>query len=347
MIRRLAASLALAASLLAPTAVLAASPAGAYEISGIENDRGRLEAAGKMQIDGSGLVATVGCNTFTAAVTEFGDGFVSFGEVASTKMGCLDPAQAAAEEALAAILAAGTLRLGDGQLDSPAGRLLVTFFPSGDDPVVVMPEPLPVEISPDPNATPDPLAGFSLDQCVGVLSPEELEPYGIGVVNPDGSGSSGSGGAVSEPGVIVPDATSGTVSGGGTDGYSGTTSGSEAVAPPTVIDPAPVPMPAETPGTDVKPLPVEAGPMPMPIVEPGLVPTAEQCRELLSRIRTLGAPMPAAADGEAALTGAGAEDAAANDQPSLVGIVVATFVAGLTILGLAYGRATRSRPSGD
>lgn len=291
---------------------LAADPplAGGYGIRGLEGPDGTLEVDGKLWIDTTSLGVSVGCNTIEAQLIAVEADVVRFGPARTTEMGC-QPELAAAEALIARLLGAQELRRDGDALVSPAGRILLVPTTGVDPGPAGSPKPAETTVPIEP------VASFSLEQCIGILPDEELAPYGIGPL----AGSAG------------------TSTGGGTSGSAGgSASGSGGgVAPePILVDPVPVEsgavdpapvepapaasaqapdasaptasaMPAETP-SGIYPLPAPSDAIATdpnggkPLVDPAVLPAAsdgpslayqpnaEECRALLSRIRTVGAP---------------------------------------------------------
>jgi heat shock protein HslJ len=383
-----------AAALAAPGTALAADPtpvapgpavvARAFEITGMVVGGRKLDIPGKLLLQGSQLTASVGCNTIGGPVAIDGN-VVTAGPLMTTEMGC--PGDVGeAEAALIRFLTAGPITMTTGQWANAAGTLFVRDaglvpepVPSGPPDVTVTSPPEPAVVIPSG----DPLAGITLQDCVGILPADELP----GMAGGTGGGSSGSGsggagtsgGAVapgsaggSEPGSkAVPAPSAGDLVGGGpvasatvdqAPGVTATAGTAPASTPATVpaVPPAAPDassVPPVEPSLGVPPVPVPAvDPAPVPGVDPtpvpgGRTPTLAECRELVARIRTAIPPAGAATLGGAAGDGAanGApEMAAASDRSAAAGppvlLVVALVLVSIAALGaLAFGIRRRSR----
>lgn len=352
---RLFAGLALAASLVAPAAALAADPsppAGAWEIVSLEGPEGIVPAPGKLLIENGSLSASVGCNQLGAAISEITPSSITLGPVMSTKMACPEDL-VTPENMLIAILSSGRLSFvedaaGEQGFTGDAGRITVRYMgmvPPGPKVSAAPAESVassapgaevgPEIGAPDPSAMAiDPLppivAGFALERCVGVLSDEELAPF-------LGRTSSGS----------APAASALPAEGGGAPAVDG--------GPVPVASDLPLEVPPFDPGASagsipVDPLPpVEVMSPPLPDLAPDAVPTVEQCRALLASLRVaaeavpmlLGAPAMAAADATAPKR-ANANDDEREELPVLP-LALVTLAGVLGVLAIARYRLRRPR----
>lgn len=246
------------AALLAPAQALAAGSASAttdryFVITGLVLGDQKIEASGKMAIQGGQLMASVGCNSIGGKVSVDGDVVTITEPLVQTEMACQGVAMAA-EDALAKILDHGPFRItagawvGNGaqidvdELDVPAaGRTLPPDQPIGSSPAPIV----------------DPLAS---------CPPIEIDP-GFGGGSTGSGGSSGSGGGTTGVGTAPGAGSAGSAGSEGNAG-SGATPG-ENPAGTAVAEPAgtamaePVEVPPATPAT-------EPGGEPDPNATPGL-----------------------------------------------------------------------------
>lgn len=355
---------------LAPAAALAAEPLVVtwrhYEITGLVLGDEAIAAAGKLSLgSNAALSATVGCNSIGATAAETDTGTYRIADVLSTTMAC-DGSLMVAEGALLKILSAGELTLATDELSNGSGRILLRAAGTSEtvEPGTVDPESPVSTSAPDATGAPGPVdevPSFSIEQCVGVLSDEELAPYlgrPIDGTVSSGSGSSGSGSAGGSGGGVVEPVPS---------------AGEEPPpvviepVPPVVVEPVPsaVVEPPKVPDASlvVDPVPVPVDPVPVPVdpvpvpVDPGTeqeapapgvpgpVPTVEDCRALLASIRTFGSgeAMPPVMANDSV---AGAASGAARDSSSggSSGMLLAVGATALLAAAVALLLVRRRRP---
>jgi heat shock protein HslJ len=292
------------AALAAPGAALAADPTPVtghyFEIVGISVGGTKIEIAGKLALEGTRLMASVGCNSIGGDVAVDGD-VLTPGQLVTTDMACTGDI-GTADAALVKFFNGGPITMAATTWTNAVGVLSVKDAGTS----VIEPAPTDggiVVSPPDPGTSFDPgfTGSFSLDQCVGILPADEF-PSMTGGGSGSGSGSSGSstGSGTTDPGTIgsgsggapAPDATGSLDQGTGTTPADGGPDAPPPDASPIAVDP--IPLPYET-ASDL-PLPIETpvvDPLPAPSVGPdasAAVPTLEQCRALVSSIKTFGGP---------------------------------------------------------
>lgn len=281
--RSLSLTLLAVAALLTPTVAIAATPvappaatARYFEIRGLVLGGTKLDAGGKLVVDGSKLVASAGCNMIGGEVRVNGDSVTIVGSTVMTEMAC-PGTNGDAEALLIKILALGTFKITDAAWLADGGEIVTVEIPASIPGPVGSPPDEPV--TSDPNGTiVDPGPGGPTYSCPpipadGGTNPVDVGPAGgptIGAGNGSGGSSgSGSGGTVTAtPGTVTvePDATGGS--------EPAATPGSEPAATPE-IKPAETAndLPLETGSVDplppAPPSPGETGPLGQPDPDPG------------------------------------------------------------------------------
>jgi heat shock protein HslJ len=281
--RSLSLTLLAVAALLTPTVAMAATPvappaatARYFEIRGLVLGATKLDAGGKLVVEGSKLVASAGCNMIGGEVRVNGDSVTIVGSTVMTEMAC-PGTNGDAEALLIKILALGTFKITDGAWLADGGEIVTVEIPASIPGPVGSPPDEPV--TSDPNGTiVDPGPGGPTYSCPpipadGGTNPVDVGPAGgptSGAGNGSGGSSgSGSGGTVTAtPGTVTvePDATGGS--------EPGATPGSEPAATPE-IKPAETAndLPLETGSVDplppAPPSPGETGPVGQPDPDPG------------------------------------------------------------------------------
>ena len=300
--------------------------------------------AGKLNIDGAKLAASVGCNSMGGEVTIDGE-TLTIGSLMTTEMACLG-ALGDADAALAKVLTGGPRTMAPGEWKNVTGALFLRD-------AGLSPEPVP---SGNPGGTvvsppDDPLAGLTMDQCMGIL-PADQVPGAIGGSGSgsspgsagSGGGTSGSGGTTTEP---APGATAGAVDGGPAPVE---TAALDPIAPPPAPDASS--KPAVDPGAAVTP---DSSPLAKPAVLPGgRTPTLAECLALVARMSATtsngAVPGAPAVDGGVALGGGetvqAMDKAIDTSSAAPVVLVAAVIAAGFLVLaGIALVLRRRSRPA--
>jgi len=200
------------AALVAPAVAIAggsSSPAAqSFVITGMVLGDQEADASGKVSIEGSQLIASVGCNTISGAVDLDGDTLTVSGPLAMTEMGC-PTAIGGAEGMLIKVLQHGPFRIGAGAWSGDGATLLVEELAAGvpgpnastpDDPV----SSSPGEVTIDPSASCPPLPSG-----LNGTTPVDGGPGSAGGSSGStGSGTAGSGSAPAATAVDLPAARS-------------------------------------------------------------------------------------------------------------------------------------------
>ncbi|HJW21535.1 MAG TPA: META domain-containing protein, partial [Candidatus Limnocylindrales bacterium] len=209
--RSLPLALLVVAALLAPAATAAAGdqtspPSRSFIVTGLVFGDQRVEASGKLGIEGGRLFASVGCNTIGGTVLLDGDTLTIPEPLAMTEMAC-PGAVGDTEAMLIKVLQAGPFRIGNGAWTGNGAAILVEELPAG----------------------PGPGPGASLTPPDGIVS-SSLQPGGVEPMVscppiPDGVNGT-------PPADGAPNAGSGGGSAGGTGGSTGSGGTTEAGSGP-------------------------------------------------------------------------------------------------------------------
>ena len=366
---RQALSLALAAVLLLPAAGLAADPVAPpiapaapghyYVVEGVERGANTIKVQGKLWIEGDRLGVSVGCNTIGAAIAFDGKILRITGPLTTTEMGC--PADlAAAESGLIAALGGGPFSVDGSAFSGKDVRILAAAMGTRTGPIM----------PPDGGVIVYPGIPFDPLLCKDLVTPEEWSALFGAEGASDGSTGAAPGSA---PG-FDPGATPGSQPGAAAGSGSGSSSGSAGsagsgattitnpapgrVAPATPFGPAgtpgvvePFPRPGVVPPAVSLPLPSVPAGKGAPVVGPGpaATPSAELCRELLTRVQALATDMmglPKAAGG-ATNELAVARDAASITRVSGEASFALILALGLLLIGWIRSVAGRPSPGSD
>jgi hypothetical protein len=166
--RSLSLTLLAVVALLTPTVAMAATPvappaARHFEIRGLVLGGTKLDAGGKLVVDGSKLVASAGCNMIGGEVRVGGDSVTIVGSTVMTEMAC-PGANGDAEAFLIKILALGTFRITDRAWLADGGEIVTVEIPASIPGPVGSPPDEPVTT--DPNGTiVDPGPGGPTHSC--------------------------------------------------------------------------------------------------------------------------------------------------------------------------------------
>jgi heat shock protein HslJ len=222
-----------AASLLAPALAFAASPtptARYFEIQGLVIGDQKVEASGKLGIEGTKLYASVGCNTIGGEVELDGDTVTIVGPTSTTEMAC-PGSSSVAEDTLVKILGLGAFTITAGSWDADGGQILTVEVP--------VTAPVPNASAPDEPVSSSPGAvivdpAFTCPPTPSGVNGGTTPGSGPGAVSGSGGGSPGSGGNSSSS---------------GSTGTGTASPGTVTVDPGgTSVDPAPpAPVPADSP----------------------------------------------------------------------------------------------------
>jgi len=229
-------------ALIGPASALAApSPAAAvsrsFEIRGLALGDIKIEASGKIAIDGTKLSASAGCNWIGGTVAVDGDVVTLVGPTFMTEMACPGPA-GDAEAVLIKILDLGTFTITDHGWLADGGAIVTVELASVG--------PGPAGSPPDEPITSNP--GGPVESCPPVPSGTNSTVVDGGPAFDSGGGSSGSGGSSS--------------GGGSTEPNPGSAPGSEPGGEPGGTPGIDVPPPAPNPGETASTGPTEPEPSP-------------------------------------------------------------------------------------
>jgi heat shock protein HslJ len=154
--RSLSLTLLAVAALLAPAVAMAATPAAPpaataryFEIRGLVLGGTKLDAGGKLAVEGSKFVASAGCNMIGGEVRVGGESVTFVGPTFMTEMAC-PGANGDAEALLIKILALGTFKITDGGWLADGGEIVTVEIPAST--------PGPVGSPPDEPVTTGPIA---------------------------------------------------------------------------------------------------------------------------------------------------------------------------------------------
>jgi heat shock protein HslJ len=315
-VRALPLAILAATSLLMPAAAFAGgsptTPVRSFVIQGLTLGDQKVEASGKLAIEGSQLMASVGCNSIGGSVTLDGDVLTIPEPLVMTEMAC-PGVNGDVEAMLIKVLQRGPFRITTGAWIGDGASIIVEELPAGPGPGATAPAPDdPITSEPDPGTT-DPSASCT-----------------PGAGGPDtGSGTSGSSGSGSGTSGSAPGDAPGSVVGSG----GGSTSVDTPPAPPAVSPEA---------GVSDEQAPPEPGSDPQVVIDPGFDPsgvldrpvTADPCVERFDAVAAgpdAGAIPPKAVDNGAELASTADADAAPSILLLGAGILIVALVTLLAI----------------
>jgi heat shock protein HslJ len=214
------------AALLTPTVAMAATPAAPpaataryFEIRGLVLGGTKLDAGGKLAVEGSKLMASAGCNMIGGEVRVDGDQVTIVGPTFMTEMAC-PGTNGVAEALLIKILALDTFTITDGAWLADGGEIITVEIPASIPGPVGTPPDEPVTSGPIATIV-DPPPGGPTHTCPPIpadygTNPVDSAPAGApisgsggGTSGSSGSGSTGTGTATPGSVTVEPDATSG------------------------------------------------------------------------------------------------------------------------------------------
>ena len=257
--RSLPLALLVAGALLAPSAAFAAGdptspPSRYFIITGIVFGDRRVEASGKLGIDGGRLFASVGCNTIGGTVSLDGDTLTIPEPLAMTEMAC--PGTGDTEAMLIKILQAGPFTIGNGAWTGKGAAILVEELPAGPGPGASLAPPdgvvssslQPGGVAPTVTCPPIPDDANGTSPAGGAPNAGSVGASAGGIGGSAWSGGTteiGSGPAATA--LDVPLATAVAEPAGSSDTPRSEPAGTAAVEPGSTIAPPPPPEPAVTP----------------------------------------------------------------------------------------------------
>jgi heat shock protein HslJ len=246
-------------ALLAPATALAGGgattpPSRFFVITGLALGDKRIEASGKISIDGGQLIASVGCNMIGGKVTLDGDTLTIPEPLAMTEMACLG-VNGDTEAMLIKILQAGPFTIGNGAWTANDAAIFVEELPAGPGPgaSISPPDDGVVSSSPEPGGGRPAVSCPPIPLATNGTFPVDVPPdagSGGGTGGSAGGstgssdGSTGSGSAPAATAVDLPLATAGDGPAATAVAEPGATPANE---PGSTTEPPPPPEPAATP----------------------------------------------------------------------------------------------------